>query len=259
MKLAEIQSAVMALILDDAAQTPLEWNERQRAGIDIYRNAYRVRLVDSLAEVFERTREWVGEESFRRAAAHHLIVRAPCSWTIDRAGEGFVDTLGDLFSRDPEVPELAWLEWAMHSAFVAADCVPLSPGGFAAATALPAEAAWAGLRLRLVPGLEARAIAFDCGGLWRALAKSENLPKTLELPESRGLVVWREAMTPVFMSVDAVEHECLQLVAASATYGDVCDLLVDRFGEAQAITYAGVMLGRWLSNGWIAGLDMPDG
>lgn len=256
MRLAELQSAVMAQILDDTAQLPALWNERQRAGIDIYRNAYRARLIDTLAEVFQRTREWVGEESFNSAAAHYLITNAPCSWTIDHVGTGFDASLAELFVQDREVAELAWLEWAMHCAFVAADCKALTASDLAAATSSFSDDAWSELRLGLLPGLAMRRIAFDCSGLWRSLARGDARPETLGLGEPRGLVVWREALTPVFTTVDAIELECLERVASGASYGEVCALLVERLGEADAIARAGGLLGRWLANGWIADLGL---
>lgn len=257
MTLAQAQLAFMAQILDEDAVLPHGWGDRQRAGLDIYRNAYRVRLVETLADVFERTRDWVGEESFRSAAAHHLITHAPNSWTIDHAGAGFDATLAELFANDPEVEELAWLEWAMHCVFVAADCEPLTPQGFGAATAGIADDEWAGLRLSLAPRLTYRPVRFDCGGLWRALSQGADPPDPLAFAAPHGLVVWRERLTPVFRTIAAAELACLDAVAGGGTYGAACDLLVENLGEAEATQFAGSMLGRWLGDGWITAVTAP--
>lgn len=257
MTLAQAQTAFMAQILDEGAALPRGWGASQRAGMDIYRNAYRVRLVETLADVYERTREWVGEESFRRAAAHHLITHAPNSWTIDHVGAGFDATLAELFANDPEVEELAWLEWTMHCVFVAADGEPLTPQGFGAATAGIADDEWAGLRFSLLPGLTFRPIRFDCGGVWRALADGTGAPDPLTFDAPRGLVVWRERLTPVFRTVAAAELACLEAVAGGASYGAACDLLVERLGEEEATQFAGSMLGRWLGDGWITAVVAP--
>jgi hypothetical protein len=68
----------------------------RRAGgpnrVDIYRNAYRARLVDALRETFPRTARWVGDapSAGRGTPRDQLTAR---SWTLDAVGEGFEQTL----------------------------------------------------------------------------------------------------------------------------------------------------------------------
>src|SRR3546814_3597676 len=92
--------------------------------MSVYRGNYRSALVEAMRSTYERTEKWVGEAAFRRAAAHHLIAHPPSSWTIDDAGAGFDRTCAELFANDPEVAELAWLEWTMLEAFTAPDVAP---------------------------------------------------------------------------------------------------------------------------------------
>lgn len=253
--LASQQQRFMAQVLDETAPVPESWGARQAAGMDIYRNAYRARLVDALRDTYERTARYVGEDAFRQAAAHHLITRPPNSWTLDDAGAGFADCLLALFAQDPEVAELGWLEWAMHCAFVAADKPPLDAAGFATATALFDEHDWENMRLRFLPGTSLRPVRHDIAPLWRALqddAESAGDVVAGLLEEPLTLVVWREGLKPVFMQVDRIEGEAIALVDAGATYGEVCAMLVSRLGEEQAVARAGEMLGRWLHNGLVA-------
>ena len=133
--LSSCQQEFLAQLLDDARTLPRAWTARHAAGMDVYRNAYRARLVDALRDTYPCTARWVGEDAFQQAAAHHAITHPPKSWTLDDVGEAFPDTLRELFAGDPEVAELGWLEWAMHRCFVAADAAPIDAAGFSAATA----------------------------------------------------------------------------------------------------------------------------
>ena len=252
--LARQQADFMAQVLDDGAALPVGWDARHAAGMAVYRNNYRTGLVEALRSIFEQTEAWAGDVSFKRAAAHHLITHPPSSWTLDLAGEGFDESCAQLFADNPEVGELAWLEWAMHRAFVAADTAPLALQQFAEISAGFSEQDWAELFFNLVPSLQFRSISQDCAGLWRALKDSETTPVHLALDTPAGLAVWREELTPVFQSIDLIELACLELVSRGANYGDCCEALIAELGEAQAIPYAGAMLGRWLGSGWIAKL-----
>ena len=252
--LAAQQAEFMAQLLDDERALPPGWSERQGAGMAVYRNNYRSALVDALRETYERTARWVGEDAFRRAAAHHLITHPPASWTIDAAGKGFDATLAELFSGDPEVAELAWLEWAMHRAFTAADAQPLDMAGFAEATAGFGEDDWAELRLTFLPGTSGAPIAHDIPALWQGLAEDATPPAEYTLPEPLHCLVWRDAMRPVFASVSPAEGAAFAAASSGASYGAICELLVERLGEEAAVAEAGAILARWLDNGLIDGL-----
>ena len=248
------QDGFMAQILDEEAALPAGWGNRQAAGLSVYRNNYRTALVEALRSIFEQTERWAGEASFKRAAAHHLIVHPPAGWTLDMAGEGFDETCAELFGTNPEVAELAWLESAMHRAFVAAECDPLTHQQFAERSADFTPQDWADLHISLTPDLQFRMITQDSAGLWRALKDGATPPEQLALAASAGLAVWREGLTPVFQSIDAAELASLELTRKGASYGECCENLVELLGEEQAIPFAGAMLGRWLANGWIAAL-----
>lgn len=246
----------MALLLEEDSPLPEGWDA---ARVAIYRNAYRTRLVDALRETYPRTVQWVGDEAFRRAAAHHLIASPPDSWTLDEAGRGFADTLAALFRKDPEVTELAWLEWAMHECFVSADATALGAAGFAEATARYTDDDWARLRLHFMPGTQCTALAHRIHALWPLLA-GDSPDETARERDYRSeqplaCIVWRQALKPVFLTVAATEGDTLSLLLAGASYGEACATLVERLGEDTAVAEAGAMLGRWLHEGMITGVD----
>lgn len=254
MSLALRQEAFMAAILDEEAALPQQWTPRHAAGLDVYRNNYRSALVEAIAATFERTQRWVGEESFRRAAAHHLILNPPTSWTLDDAGEGFDATLAELFAGDPEVCELAALEWAMHRAFVAADRTSLTAADFAAQTADFGDNDWAALAFDFQPALRIIDVRHDVGALWNALALEDVSAPDIVLAAHHALLVWREQLRPTFRLADALDGEALALARSGETFGDICAMLAERLGPDEGVARAGFLLGQWLQDGLIVAL-----
>lgn len=163
---------------------------RRAAGLEIYRNNYRASLVAAFAATLERTQRWVGQESFRRAAAHHVILHPPFSWTIDALGHGFDATPAGLFVNDPEVAELAALEWAMHQAFVAGDAASLAMADFAAQTAGFSDENWGRLGFVCVPGTALLSVVHDVDALWHALAGDDFTAPEIGLAAPHAMLRW---------------------------------------------------------------------
>lgn len=254
MNLLSCQNHFIDHVLEDDAPLPATWrNDRMRAGLAIYRNGYRSRLVDALAETFPRTRQWVGDDSFDKAAAHHLIAHPPAHWSLDRAGAGFPETLAALFVRDPEVPELANLEWDMHLAFVAEDALPLDAAAFATATTGFTGKDWDALRFALHPALTVRAVRTAAAAIWRAMVEESEPPVELVLAERAQILVWRSGMSPVFRIAAHYEADCLDVLRDDGTFGELC-LHLTEVAHCDAATLAGGLLANWMGDGMIVGL-----
>lgn len=187
-------------------------------GMAIYRNAYRGRLASALEVSFERTRRWAGEESFAAAAAHYILTQPPISWTLDAYGADFPALLGELFTENPEVAELAWMEWAMQQAFAAADKARLDPAELAAAGLEPAD--WDALRFSMAPGFAAREVRTACTALWQALADGQAEGFDPSCEGSRWLVVWRAGLAPHYRLMEHDEFAVLEALADGRPLGE---------------------------------------
>lgn len=227
-----------------------DWDPALRPGLAIYRNAYRARLIECLRSGFEKTWTWIGDESFDAAAAHHLIVKPPRSWTLDDAGADFDETLAQLFPNDPEVAELAWLEWEMQQVFTAPDEAALDAEGFAALSKDFTEATWASLRLSFVSGMRSRPVRTNCEAIWEAIATDGNMPADMLLAEPRTLVVWRQGLSPRFRMLGADEVAGIEMLQQGGTFGDMCETMVERLGST-GIEDAGRALGAWIAQGFV--------
>lgn len=249
MTLAALQQEFMAHVLEEDRPLPSRWDARMGDGLAIYRNAYRNRLMDALRETFPKTALWAGDEAFAQAAAHHLIAHPPCGWTLDLAGEGFVETLERLFANDPDVADLAWLEWTMHLAFTAPDCPALDAVGFGQATQGFRGGDWTELRLVFVPSLYQRGVSRDCTAIWRALERQEPPSSAPLFALPMHCIVRREDLSPVFWIVPAREGRALAGMLGGGSFGQLCAALAEELPGDEAAAEAGAMLGRWIPQG----------
>lgn len=234
MSLLERQIAFRAEIAaDDDAPPSLS------PGMAIYRNAYRGRLLEALAVSFERTRRWVGEEPFFAAACHYILTAPPTGWTLDDYGADFPTLLAELFAGDPEVAELAWLEWHRQQAFAAPDRPVLGTRELLAVGYTDGD--WDGLTFRVAAGVAMRPIATNCTALWDALGEDEFADFAVADSEGSGLLVWRAGLSPHFRTIMADEWDALNRIAGGAPLG--------RLAEHEDPAELGAWLARWLADG----------
>jgi len=119
---------------------------RRALGLAIYADAYRRRLVEALADAYAKTRLLLGEAAFDDAALAYIAANPPTTRSLRWYGGGLVAHLREALPRDPDVAELAQLDWALRNAFDGPDSAVLAAADL---VDVPPEA-WATLQLLLV-------------------------------------------------------------------------------------------------------------
>lgn len=199
-------------------------------GMEIYRDAYRGRLLAALEVGFERTRRWAGEEAFTAAACHYVLSHPPTGWTLDAYGAEFPATLESLFADDREVAELAWLEWHLQQAFAARDLPRFDPSRLTLICATAAE--WDGLTFEMAPGFALRPIETDCVTLWEALVEGLAMPSDVSDLAGCSLAIWRSDLHPRYRVLPADEAGALRALADCRPLGLVAEPLdAERLGQ----------------------------
>lgn len=250
----------MRAILDEGAPLPEGWGNSQAVGMGVYRGNYRSALVGALESTFERTARYVGEGPFKQASAHHAIANPPSGWTIDEAGAGFDATCAQLFTNNPEVAELAWLEWAMLQVSTAPDVQPLDAAAFGAATSGFGDEDWMGLRLEFQPCAAAREVRANLTGIWNTLGEDADGDRPAPLLENpKGCIVSREGERPTFQLTEPDAAHAFTAMQSGANYGEMIMLLASENSSDESVQNAamraGALLGEWLGDGLIIRLN----
>jgi len=208
-------------------------------GLAVYRNNYRVQLVGCLEQTFPCLRAFVGDDVFRQAAAAHVARHPPHAWTLDAYGERFGDTLAHLYPDNPDVHELAWIEWAMNTAFVAPDAAPLDPATLASVD-------WDRATLAFAPSLRLAPLATNAADIWSAQQEGRALPEAAMLSAPGGVLVWRRGFTVRLRVLDEATHDALAHARKHGRFDALCALLVAQLGEEAGPAQAGALLADWI-------------
>jgi hypothetical protein len=248
MSLASLQVAVRSWLHEGGDELPQGVGQDALAGLRVYRNNYRSQLIACLETSFPMTLAWLGGEAFDRMCEHHVRQVPPSSWTIDAYAAQFPLTIRALYPNDLEVGELAWIEWALSEAFVRPDQRALSPEDMATVD-------WDRARLELSSSILLAEAATNAGAIWSALASGAAPPAARSLEEAAALLVWRAGFEARFRTIDALEHDALQSLRAGASFEALCETLVHARGAEEGVGAAANLLGRWIGDGLIVGVD----
>lgn len=254
----------MAIVGDEADAVALSSGLlRPRPGgslLNVYRHAYRARLKAALRENHERLPRVMGDAAFDALAEAYVAAQPSRHPSIRWFGgqlAGFMDARPDL-APHPSLSDLARMEWALRTAFDAADARPLR----AEALQRLAAPAWPGLRFTPLPSAQLVSLHWAVEPLWRALKTTEPdgtdepaLPEPE--PHEHLLLVWRPELETRWRSLDELEAALLRSVFAFEPFAALCETAAARVGEAEAAAAAAVIgaLQGWLAEGLLAAVQ----
>lgn len=223
--------------------------------MEVYNQAYIIRLVDVMGEDFPGVHTLLGDDRFVTAARDYIRARPSTKRSIRWLGSDFTRWLRKTspWRAMPVVADMAAFEWALGLAFDAPDSAPI---GVDALATVPPEA-WEELRFDFHPALNTLDLAFDVAPFQQAVAKEiepEAAPAELDVP---GLwAVWRdaEALMVRYRALPTDEAAGLSALRRGGRFATLCES-VAASGEAEtaAIRAAG-FLRHWIEAGWITGL-----
>ena len=246
MTLLDLQRDMRAWLRSDS-DTPVRrlGGASAAPGLRVYRNNHRASLIACLDESFARTRDWIGGAAFADAIDAHIARVPPSSWTLDAYPRDFPATLGGLYPNDPEVAELAWIEYALGEAFVAANAPTLAANELA-------DRDWDRAILHFTPSLDLAEAHTNAAAIWSALGAGEMPPAAQILPEPGATLVWRAHDVSHFRTLDAQEFQAVLMARAGLSFARLCTALVDTLGQDEGVACTGKYLGRWLADGLLS-------
>jgi hypothetical protein len=222
--------------------------------LDIYRHAFRARLADALRENFPVLHRVLGDDDFDGLAERFIAGNPSQHHSIRWFGNALPDWLA---AREAQLPhpalvDLARMEWALGTAFDAADDMPLSAEQLLAV----APSAWPELRLSPRDSLRVTALAWAVEPLWRAI--TDDADAETEAPEAHPhtLLTWRHRDQTQWRSAAPLEARLLLAAAAGKSFAELCELAGSLLGDTDANEVPATVAGYlrvWVDAGLIAG------
>ena len=224
----------------------------------IYQQAYVGRLIAALRDNFGVLPQVLGDEAFDALALAYIRAHPSAQPSIRWFGHRLPDFMaerGDLVPH-PALTDLARMEWALRTAFDAADREPID----AQALAGVAADAWPALVFDAVPSVQLFELGWNVAPVWRALQDGADEP-VADLPEpqplAHSLLVWRVGFDVRWRSVEPLPARLLHAALQGWNFGALCALAEEEIGEAQAALHAASALRGWLADGLFGAWRTP--
>lgn len=235
----EILEALLASPAADAARR-----------MDVYARAYRLRLLEVLADHYPALKWWLGEEPFDALGSAYIEQQPSASFNIRWYGAGLAAFAGaqSPWCEQPAVAEMAALEWAMTLAFDAADAGCVSVEDIAGIAAED----WPQLSLDFCPALQRLPLHWNVAEQRRAMDRQEALPLSKALDGPATWAIWRDAAGSVLhRRLETDEAPLLEAAVAGADFGTLCEQLSEVCAEEAVALRAASLLKRWVEAGWV--------
>lgn len=226
----------------------------RRARLDIYYNAYRLRLAEALATDYAILKSYAGDEIFDAIVRDYIDAHPSAFRNVRWFGEQLAGFLrdGPRYAGQPILADLARFEWTLGLAFDAADTATLR---FEDVAAVPAEA-WAGLRFAPHPALHVIELRTNAVAVWNEIKNADRRIAPESLPQPLRWAIWRRELSPYFRSLEADEAWALDALRNHLGFGEICAGLCQWLPEEQAAPRAAALLRGWVDEGWIAALEI---
>jgi Putative DNA-binding domain len=218
-------------IAEDSLDVVRDDGVSQRRRLEVYANAYRIRIVDAIAAEQPKIAAALGrprlEELCRRYLAAHPTSR-PSLRDAAQHLPRFLDDGG--FPGGPTwLADLARLERARTEAFDGPEETPLQREHLAE---IPAEEI-AFLQLPLVRTAQLVTMHTIADEVWTAIENEQPVPQAPAEDRPRTLLVWRREITVYHRTLADDEAQVLRALAGGATFGEACEILVEQEEPAQ--------------------------
>lgn len=150
--------------------------------LEVYRNNYRVCLIDTLSSIYPVIKALVGDEFFVGLARMYIKQHPSLSGNLHHYGTEFARFLDGFGPAKelPYLPDVAKLEWRVHCAHYARDAKPLNPANFGNVAADE----WPHLLLNFAPAVALVLSHWPIGKIWQMHQK--DVPSDWEIDLDSG-------------------------------------------------------------------------
>lgn len=251
--LAKLQHAVQSFVLEGNASAESQIISSDAlsatARLEIYSDAYRLRLIEALASNYPRLKQAIGDDEFDSLALRYIDTQRSRHPSIRWYGDRLAEFVATDRPVEPWLAELAGWEWSVAAAFDARDAETID----VAALATLQHEQWSELRLAYHPSMQRVDLHSNAAALFKAL--TEDAVPPAPCTEARSTwVIWRQELKTQYRSLTADEAAALDLMHAGASFAEACELLCDWHEAEEVPLRAASHMQRWFHDQLISAL-----
>ena len=255
-QLAQLQADFQAYLIDDIrgrAFTKAIVNDTKvgvKKRLSIYADAYRLRIIEALANTYPKLKALLGEALFNKTARSYIVAHTSTFRNMRWYGHEMRAHLLYTLPEYPIAAEMAAFEWALGLAFDAEDTPILALQDLAN---IPPEN-WADLRFKFQSAIQVLPLRWNTIAVWKALDAEEQPPVLEQLSIYTAWLIWRKNYNSQFRSMEELEVLALDLAMTNASFGETCEKLLEVMND-DATMLAAQYLAGWLEAGMISELQ----
>ncbi len=255
--LATLQRAMQSSILtgDRTVRVHVVGTRQVSVGtrLNIYREAYYLRLAEALATTYSSLRAFLGEDQFRWLARLYIDAHPSRHYSVRYFGHRLAAFLSkqEPYRSNPVLIDLARWEWAVADVFDARDSTSVTADVL---QGVPANC-WPALRLGFHDAIRLVSSRWNVAEIWSALNR-EQIPPEPILSARRGRwAIWRSGLDVYFAPMDAREERALRAALRGDPFAHICAVAPAAADEMGPARWAAGILRQWLDRGWIVRLE----
>ena len=250
--LSQLQSDFQAYLLDankGAAFTKQIVNDKKvgvKKRLGIYADAYRLRIIEALANSYPILKALLGDDLFEKVALKY-IEQYPSTYRNMRwVGDKMSEHLQANFPQYPIAAEMAAFEWGLSLAFDAEDTPILTLQHLAKI----APENWGAIQLKAHPSLQLLAFNYNVLPMWQALNAEQTPPAIINLQQN--CVVWRQQLNSHYRSIEPLEKLVLKQVILGISFGALCEFIQAQTLDINANEEAAMQTAAQFLSGWLS-------
>ncbi len=221
--------------------------------LDIYANAYRLRLIEALQDTFPALHTLLGDEDFFNLGIQYLTAWPSEHFSLRYFGHRMSDflTTAEDFREQPVLAEMAQFEWLLRAAFDAADEQVLVPDILQQID----PQLWPVVQFSFHPGVKRLDLNFNTPQLWQAIDKEQPPLDVLANDYPHGWCLWRQEFRTLYRSLDVDEAWAMDAALAGENFSAICSGVCEWVDAQHAALRVAGFIQNWLADGMLVRLE----
>jgi hypothetical protein len=220
--------------------------------IQVYQNAYLLRLQEALEIDYPMLAKLMGENKFDHYSQDYVLNNPSNYRSIRWFGRDFSDYLKTV--QNPERlfwSELAKFEEALNTAFDAKDTESITESTL---QNIPPDK-WAGMTFEFHASVMMIDFTWNAPTAWKA-AQQNRKAKPKKYKKSQTYLIWRHDLEPCFHKLNVGEAWALATAQQKIPFAELCEGLSTWASQDKLILYAAGLLKSWIHRGLITRLEL---
>jgi len=219
--------------------------------LHIYRNAYQLRLRETIDTDHPVIGVYIGDELFDQMVQQYVISYPSHYRSLRHFCDELPSFLGDRkpFSEHPQIAELARFERLLLTVFDASDAPVI---GLSELSGMSAPD-WPNMKIQFHPSVRMFESPWNVVSVWQAI--KDDLPPPSSLPSREACLLWRnrQRMTE-FVHLNSAELCMYREFQQGSSFAQVCEALLSVVPDDELSACAVNILSKWAQHGLIGSL-----